>query len=260
MRRSSSLWQKSHFDRSLTVAARKLLILPCRARKQAVPFRESRLLLRTARFRILIAALLVVCLWTPLAGAQFIIEPVGAPPSEGVGEKMRGSLDSKGVRVKGPGGKVVAEYWARSAEFSGPPVSGFGIRFESIPEGALLALVRFPEKSSGFREQTIPAGMYTMRFGLHPENGDHMGVAPSRDFALLTPVADDPDPAKNYGYDELVAMSKKVGNPHPTIARVELPAGDQAPHIRQNDYQHWVLDLKVAGQVVGIVVHGHAEE
>lgn len=117
-----------------------------------------------------------------------------------------------------------------------------------------------PGDDSDFREQRIPPGLYTARYSLHPEDGDHMGVAPSRDFAVLSPAALDKDAKANLEFKPLVEQSKKVGNPHPTILRVEVPEGNAAPHLWQNDYEFWVLDLKVANDVVGFVVYGHSEE
>ena len=96
--------------------------------------------------------------------------------------------------------------------------------------------------------------------GLHPEDGDHMGAAPSRDFVLLTPAAADTEASSNYGFDDLVELSYKVGNSHPTIARAEMADGDGSPNIWQNDLEHWVVDLKMVGEPIGIVVYGHADE
>ena len=50
------------------------------------------------------------------------------------------------------------------------------------------------------------------------------------------------------------------GNPHPTILRLELPDGNESGHIWQNDMEHWVLDLAIPGDVIGVVVYGHSEE
>jgi hypothetical protein len=44
------------------------------------------------------------------------------------------------------------------------------------------------------------------------------------------------------------------------VARLELPEGSDGPNLWQDDYEHWVLDLPIAGEVVGIVVYGHSEE
>lgn len=196
----------------------------------------------------------------PGLAADFSVEAAGAAPSEGVPAAVAALLQPDGVRVKDPAGKVVAELWGRKAAFEGNPSSGFGIRFDNIPEGALIGLIRFPESGSDYREQNIPAGLYTLRYGLHPENGDHMGVAPSRDFVLLTPAAADTEASKNYGFDDMVDLSYKVGNSHPTVMRAALPDGDGGQHIWQDDLEQWVVDLKVAGDAVGIIVYGHSEE
>jgi hypothetical protein len=209
------------------------------------------------RFGILFAAVLLA---VPLWAADFAIESAGAPPSDGVDASVVAAVAKEGTRVKGPDGKTVIEFWGRAVPFDGQPASGYGIRYDSIPHGALVALVRVPSEDSDFREQVIPSGVYTVRYSLHPEDGDHMGVAPSRDFALLSPVALDKDAKANMEFKALAEQSKKVGNPHPTILRVELPEGNEAPHLWQNDYEFWVLDLKVANDVVGFVVYGHSEE
>jgi len=197
----------------------------------------------------------------PALAADFSAESAGAPPADGVPEAVKALLQTDGVRVKGPDGKVAVEIWGRKAAFEGDPVSGFGIRFKEIPEGAIVGLAHFPDNGSDYREQRIPAGAYTLRYGLHPEDGDHMGAAPSRDFVLLTPAAADTEAAVNYSFDDLVELSYKVGNSHPTIARAQLADSDAAsPHVWQNDLDQWVVDMKTAGEPIGIVVYGHAEE
>ncbi|HUG80282.1 MAG TPA: hypothetical protein VML01_01370 [Bryobacterales bacterium] len=196
----------------------------------------------------------------PGLAADFSVEAAGPAPSEGVPAAVAALLQPDGVRVKDPDGKVVAELWGRKAAFEGKPSAGFGIRFDTIPEGALIGLIRFPESASDYREQNIPVGVYTLRYGLHPEDGDHMGVAPSRDFVLLTPASADTEASKNYGFDDMVDLSYKVGNSHPTVMRAALPDGDGGQHIWQDDLEQWVVDLKVAGDAVGIIVYGHAEE
>jgi hypothetical protein len=203
---------------------------------------------------------LALLIAVPGVAADFSVESAGPAPSEGVPEAVAGLLNAEGVRVKGPDGKTVAEVWGRKAAFEGDPASGFGIRFDSIPEGALVGLVRFPDNGSDYREQRIPAGVYTLRYGLHPENGDHMGVAPSRDFVLLTPASADTEATRNYGFDDMVDLSYKVGNSHPTVMRAVLPDGDGSPSVWEDDLEQWVVDLKVVDDAIGLVVYGHAEE
>jgi hypothetical protein len=205
------------------------------------------------------AICVVLALALPLAAVDFSTQP-GAPLPDGAPDSVKALVRTEGIVVKSPDGKESAAYWTRQAPFQGDPVSGNGIRMKTIPEGALIALVNFPNGGSDFREQSIPAGVYTVRYGLHPEDGNHMGVAASRDFAVLTPVAKDTDAAKNISFKELVEMTKMVGNAHPTIVRLEMAESSETPHLWQDDAEHWVLDLDVAGEPVGFVVHGHSEE
>lgn len=196
---------------------------------------------------------------TPQAFAEGFTAGSGGPAPESVPDTTRQMIAPEGVTVK-DGDVAVVTFWMRSAPFEGEPASGFGVRFDNVPEGAFLGVLEFPERGSDFREQSVPPGVYTIRFGLHPEDGNHMGVAPSRDFALLSPVDQDLEIATNFDFDGIVELSAKVGNPHPTVARLELPEGDEGPNLWENDYEQWVLDLPVAGTVLGIVVDGHAEE
>ncbi len=211
--------------------------------------------------RVSRAALIALAAFLALAhagAADFAVLP-GAPLPESVPEATRGMVAQEGVSVQS-GDAAVVRFWMRTAPFDGDPASGFGVRFDNIPEGAFLGVVEFPDRGSDFREQAVPPGLYTIRFGLHPEDGNHMGVAPSRDFALLAPVAKDLEVAKNYDFDSAVQLSADVGNPHPTVARLELPEADAGPNLWENDYEHWILDIAVADTFVGIVVEGHAEE
>ena len=204
--------------------------------------------------------LLLAAASAPLIAADFSYEAGGGAPPEGAPAAVAPLVSSEAVTVKGPGGAAVARFWGRTAEFEGEASGGFGIRYDFIPEGAVIALVEFPEEGSDFREQNIPAGLYTLRYALHPEDGNHMGVAPSRDFSVLTPASgDDADP-NSLDFAGLVTLTRKVGNPHPTVVRLELPEGSEGPNLWEDDYEHWVLDLPVAGDVVGIVVYGHSEE
>ncbi len=220
----------------------------------------SMVFLMKALLRSVATLAFLLGLWLPAGAGEFQIGSADPLPGDQVSEAVRSAIKSPGVRVNGPDGKPVAEFWGRSTPFGGEPVVEFGARFDTIPEGAFLGVARFPEKGSDFRRQNVPPGIYTMRYGLHPEDGNHMGVAASRDFVLLTPIADDLEPSKNLSFNELVAMTLRVGNPHPTVLRAELPEGKQAPHLWENEYEHWVLDLEAGGEVMGLVVHGHAEE
>ena len=73
-----------------------------------------------------------------------------------------------------------------------------------------------------------PKGTYTLRYGLLPNDGNHMGVAPNRDFLLLLPLLTDSDPATVYTEKQLYRASGKVaGGAHPTV--LSLIAAEGSP-------------------------------
>lgn len=205
-------------------------------------------------------AILVVVPYFLVAG-DFQASVGGSEVPQELPSEMVEMIEKQAIFAKAPDGKVVAEFWPRNVAFNGDPVAGFGIRFETMPEGSLLGVVRFPENGSDFREQSIKPGVYTMRYGLHPEDGNHMGVAASRDFALLVKADADTEPNQNLPFGLLTQLSvSSSGNPHPTILRLELPDGDDSGHIWQDEAGHWVLDLAIPGDAIGVVIYGHSEE
>src|SRR5690606_21414296 len=130
----------------------------------------------------------------------------GAPPEDAPAAAAE-LLASEAITVKGPDGKVAARFWGRQPEFEGEAARAFGIRYHFIPEGARISLVEFPDEGgSDFREQRIPSGLYTLRYVLHPEDGNHMGVASSRDFAVLTPASGDDASPEGLHFDGLVEL------------------------------------------------------
>src|SRR5205807_123366 len=67
------------------------------------------------------------------------------------------------------------------------------------------------------RKQLIKPGVYTLRYALLPDNGNHMGVAPQRDFLLASPATDDQD-AATVTIDQTLALSRKAtGSNHPSV-------------------------------------------
>jgi len=199
-----------------------------------------------------IAALSAVSL-----AAQYKAEPAGAPPADVSG--VTGALVKDGVKILKPDGGVLCEIWLVAAEPKGGTTEQ-NSSLSSIPHGALLGVVRYPARFSDRRGQTIKPGVYTMRYSYFPMNGDHQGVAPQRDFAILSLAATDTDPAAKPAYDPLMDMSRKAsGTPHPLVLSIwkddpPSPAGVEA--VGEHDQ---VLHTKIGATAVSIIVVGKAE-
>ena len=120
-----------------------------------------------------------------------------------------------------------------------------GLTYRELGESTLVGAVRFPDVWSDYRKQKIKAGVYTLRMGWQPMDGDHMGTAPFNEFCLLAPAAKDQSadhmPAK--ALHELSAAA--VGSSHPGVMLLfpnPKPADEPAVEAKPNNV--WVLNFK----------------
>ena len=209
--------------------------------------------------RLVFLCCLVLSAALPALSQDYKIEviPTAAPA---LPAGFLAAIEAQGYRVVGPKGAWVEIWFAKSIP-SGPKPSDDSITL-AIPQGALLGVLRFPGEGYDRRGQTIKAGLYTLRYSDYPVDGAHQGVAPQRDFALLTPVAADADPGAKPAFDALVQMSVKAsGTPHPAVLSLETPAGGATfPSITtEGDAGDQVLNVKVGSLQLGIIVVGKVQ-
>jgi hypothetical protein len=198
-------------------------------------------------------------LLTPLLFASFLLahtmEPAGAPPAD-LNPAVASTLQKDGIKVL-DGKKVWCEMWFRSTAPSGPKSSEEAVSLPTIPQGSYLGIIRFPERGADRRGQTIKPGVYTLRYGNYPQNGDHQGVEPQRDFLVLSPVAEDKDTTKNLSFDTLVELSRKAsGTPHPAVMSMWRVESDFKPGISQQGESDWVVQTKIGDLPVEVIVAG----
>jgi hypothetical protein len=203
-------------------------------------------------------ALLLISLLTAAWAQDYKVEPVAGAPA-GLPAAYASALQTQGYRVTGPNGPW-CEVWFRSAIPTSAEPTDDAIVFP-IPQGALVGILRFPSEGSDRRGQTIKAGVYTMRYSDFPVDGSHQGVAPQRDFVLLTPAADDADPGATPGFEQLVKMSTKAsGTPHPAVFSIEKPGASKFPSITtEGDTPDQVLNAKIGDLQLAIILVGKAQ-
>jgi hypothetical protein len=201
---------------------------------------------------------MLLVLSTSLALAQYKMEPAGAPPTD-LATAFASAVQPQGVKILGADGSVYCEVWFRTKVQAGPKSTDDAVTL-SIPQGALLGVIRFAGPAQDRRGQSLKAGTYTLRYSQYPVNGDHQGVAPQRDFAVLVRAGDDTDPGATPGFDALVALSVKAsGTPHPAVLSIWSSSSDKFPAFgKQNDHD-WVLDIKVGDMPVSIILAGKVE-
>lgn len=184
---------------------------------------------------LLVGALLAA----PAAAAPLTVQVVAqAPPAE-VAPAIAATLEVQAIEVRGPQG-VLCQIWLRKPIPALPqPAQTLGVVYGDLEPGTLVGVMRLPAPAVDFRNQKIPAGVYTLRYALHPVDGNHQGVAPDRDFLLASPAAADTSVA-TLAFQPLVQLSRKAtGTNHPSVwcllPAESVPANLPAVHEQESD-------------------------
>src|SRR5271167_196396 len=213
------------------------------------------------RVRTLLAVMLLAAigLRSP-ATAQ--IQRTRALSAAGASDEVKHAVEDKGYRVTLDDGWT-AEFWfgkqLKTAQKEVP-----GALYPELANAEFVGVVNLPKGMTDFRGQAIPAGAYTLRYQLLPQDGNHMGVSPNPDFLLAIPVASDADPESRHLYTKLVALSgKATSTNHPAVIALDS-AGDPGSVVKdaQNVTVFTVALTTSAGatEKLGIVVKGAAAQ
>jgi hypothetical protein len=189
-----------------------------------------------------------------LAFGQYKLETAGAAPA------AADLVAKQGAKVLDAGGKVICELWLRSPIPTGPKSDQQAVTLPEVEHGTFMGIIQFAVKYSDRRGQTVQPGVYTMRYSYFPQNGDHQGAAPQRDFLLLTPIAVDKDLAAKPAFAELMEMSRKAsGTPHPSVFSFWKEEESFEPGLKLLGEHDWVLYTNMGGIKLGIILVGRAE-
>jgi hypothetical protein len=218
------------------------------------------------RFRNLLLLPLLFAAVSIVAVAQARLEKIPALSDASVPAAMRAALDAAGSRLVRPDGSVLCEIWLRKSLPVGRVAAAKGAGYPEMSESALLGVISFPNGGKDFRGQPIKPGFYTMRYELLPEDGNHMGVAPTRDFVLLLAASGDTDPNAQYDFAQLVKLSAQAaGTTHPAVFVLLAPETGDTPRTYQNPdgFQVFAGAIKTDGGKnvpIALVVKGQAEQ
>jgi hypothetical protein len=221
-------------------------------------------MLRTTIYALFAALILSL----PLLAADHKVEKVDKPaPKEGIAPEIAALLSPTGFKVIRGESRVVCEVWLCKEWPIKDAKAGNDVLYPFQP-GQVMGVARYPRKGSDFREQDIPAGLYTLRYGLQPVDGAHVGTSPTRDFLLLTPADKDKSPDIIADFKTLSkASAQTTGTSHPAILSLQR-LSDQEPlsirHLEDKDW--WIVRFtgktksgdKTADQGVEAVLVGHA--
>lgn len=172
--------------------------------------------------RIVLSLLaLTLCVAARVSAQTYKVESVDAEPPQALTTAVRATLSPKALRVSGPNG-LICEIWLRYVVEGQPATQSKDTIHKQIPEGTLIAAIRFPADLKDYRRQVVKAGVYTLRYALAPVNANHQGIAPHRDFLLAIPATADLDPA-NVAADKSIELSKQTTSTNHPSAWCVMP-------------------------------------
>ena len=170
------------------------------------------------------------------------VETLGPPSDSGISDAVKKALDTKGYRVTLNDGSALCDIWLRKSVPAQAKQDAQGALYTQLSESVLIGAISFPQASTDYRGQAIKPGIYTLRYELIPNDGNHLGVAPNRDFLLLVPAGLDENPDAVFKFIELLDLSRKAtGTRHPgPLSLVEAHSGN-VPTVEKDGEEHWVF-------------------
>lgn len=220
------------------------------------------------RTQIIPAVLLALGLAGRLGGADLAVKTADKPAPKEIGESMRGVLSAKAIQLAS-GDKATLEFWFRQeVPLKARPASAKEA-LGAIAETTFLGVVSVSEGSlRDYKDNEIPKGLYTARFGLQPKDGDHLGTAEFDYFLILIAAADDKELNGLDKYKPMVkASGKSTASGHPLVVSLrpsETTAG--APALSEPLAEHKSVRVKLPAKPAGgeateiafeIVYQGH---
>jgi hypothetical protein len=206
------------------------------------------------------SVLIVFILTLPLFAQTAKVERIGAAPSSAPAD-VKAALDDKGYRVTLDDGWSAELWLAKDLKLATKDAPG--ALYPELGNSEFVGVLNLPKGMSDFRGQSVPAGTYTLRYQLIPQDANHMGVSANPDFLLAIPIATDSKPDTTYSFDKLVALSAKSTGAHPAVIAMEK-AGE--PDTATFDEQKMlVVTVSAASatakpRALGIVLKGQATQ
>ncbi|MCS6804575.1 MAG: hypothetical protein RMM98_11610 [Acidobacteriota bacterium] len=215
--------------------------------------------------QILAIILLALPLTTVWAGGK--VEPIGSFTDASASESLRSALSEQGYRVFLGDNQALCDIWWRKTIPTQAKADVPGATYTELAESTFVGVISLLKPSADYRGQTLKPGAYTMRYALLPNDGNHLGAAPTRDFLLLIPVAADQAVDAPLKYDDLMALSRKAsGTTHPACLSLVSAEGQKTfPAVVERGHGHvaFVATLQAASKAqfpIALIVKGVAEQ
>ena len=205
------------------------------------------------RLPMLRVVVISVALWsvTGVVQAESKLEAIDSLP-DGISKDVAAVIEPKGYRVVNEKGPVCSVWLVKEVATKADFKPTLSVKYPLV-SGELIGVlqVEAKKKFTDFRGQEIKSGIYTLRYGQQPEDGNHVGTSDLADFLLGIPAASDSDPKPMSGVSSLSKKSAKTaGSTHPAIFSllpVEKPV-EKATLTHNSAKEHTMLSVTLAAK------------
>jgi len=183
--------------------------------------------------------------------AEWAVSAHSEAPPEEVAAFVIESLGESGVRITEKGAPVFDFWFVKDIPLSESPGENEAA-WEKVKETTVVGAVKVHAPQRDYREDEIYEGVYTLRYGLRPVDGDHQGTSDYRYFFLLIPAAMDTSPTGIRNPNAMVELSSEdTATLHPVVLSlrpVEGAAEDDLPRMTTPIADHTAARILLQGQ------------
>ncbi len=201
------------------------------------------------------AACIVIGWASSLIAAEGKLVPVDKAPA-GVAEKVAATLNPGGQQVVIDNNSTCTVWLVKELPVKADFKPTLSVKYP-LAQGQLVGVLEVVKKSefTDFRGQDVPAGVYTLRYGQQPVDGNHVGTSDLADFLLAIPAKADADPATPANPQDLFKLSAKTtGSNHPAIFSLLPPTAADKLATLTHEKEFWILRLTAGGKLDGAAV------
>ena len=188
-----------------------------------------------------------------LTAGELAVKIADKEPPQELSDAIRHTLQTQAVQLL-DGDKAVFEFWfCHEVPLKSKPDS-LAKALDAIKQATLLGAVSVQGDNRDYKDNGIAPGVYTMRLGLQPSDGDHLGTSEYAWFAVLILAKYDTKPDGITDYKPLVkASGKETPSGHPLILSLRPVSADPGDQPKLNDPvpDHKSVVVKVPAKVEG---------
>ncbi|MGF1579608.1 MAG: hypothetical protein ACFCD0_09610 [Gemmataceae bacterium] len=142
---------------------------------------------------------------------------------EAVPNKLKAGIQklfgNDAVQFKTADGELIATFWFRKSipVRAGKDEIKKGVTYKALNDTEILGAVNFAQSWRDYRGQKISKGIYTLRFGMQPQDGDHMGTSMHPEFCVLLSAKFDPKAGHLPPQEMAERSAASIRRSHPAV-------------------------------------------